>query len=553
MGGYMASPPARATFAIANPAPMPVISAAGSASSTITITDTLQTAKIYYTVNGGTPTTSSAVYTAPFTLSSSLSGTRTIQAIAVASGYDPSAVAKTSLAPAAAPAVLASAVISSTPSATISPDFLGLSHEWNDAQMMMGSAATGRNSTYTKLLSYLTAAINGPLVLRIGGGTTDQTGLVTDSTVEPFIELANELPVQYILGVNFGEDQLSLAQEQASTFSSMLSPARLAAIEIGNEPDDYGTNKLRSASYSFADFLSQFQQWRSGILGASSVKIAGPSFGSGNWDPAAGTAIASGSLQANIITQHEYLVCYDKNNPQPNDFLLQPTSAIVHLYSLAPFVASVHAAGLPLRVDEFNSICLGGQPGLSNSFSSALWAIDAMFEYVNAGVDGVNWQSSYLGGAYDLFQFHVWQKNGLNQYTLATVRPLFYGLLMFARAAGNNSKLLTADTNTTSNVKVWATLDENGDAHVVIINKEPTASGNVQFTLPGFTHGTATSLSASGGYLATTGVTFGGQTFDNSVDGSLQGTAVTESLTPSGDTWTVSVKPASAVLVDLKP
>jgi len=71
--------------------PAPVLSLpSGSYSSpqSLTITDSLTGATIYYTTDGTTPTASSAKYTGPITVSS----TETIEAVAVATGYSPSAV-----------------------------------------------------------------------------------------------------------------------------------------------------------------------------------------------------------------------------------------------------------------------------------------------------------------------------------------------------------------------------------------------------------------------------------------------------------------------------
>ncbi|WP_263352842.1 FG-GAP-like repeat-containing protein [Acidicapsa acidisoli] len=74
-------------------APMPVISpASGTYTSiqSVTITDTVPGATIYYTINGNQPSTASTVYTGSITVSAQY---ETIQAIAVATGYETSAIA----------------------------------------------------------------------------------------------------------------------------------------------------------------------------------------------------------------------------------------------------------------------------------------------------------------------------------------------------------------------------------------------------------------------------------------------------------------------------
>jgi len=91
--GYNNSPVASAAYNINLPAaPAPTFSvAAGSYTSTqsVTLSDAVAGATIYYTTNGTTPTTSSAVYTSGI----AVNATETIEAMAVATGYNSSAVA----------------------------------------------------------------------------------------------------------------------------------------------------------------------------------------------------------------------------------------------------------------------------------------------------------------------------------------------------------------------------------------------------------------------------------------------------------------------------
>jgi hypothetical protein len=93
--GYLTSKLAGAKFTIEGPAAAPVFSVAAGAYTSIqsvTLSSTTTGAKIYYTTNGTTPTTSSALYSAAITVSA----TETIEAIAVATGYtnSPAATAK---------------------------------------------------------------------------------------------------------------------------------------------------------------------------------------------------------------------------------------------------------------------------------------------------------------------------------------------------------------------------------------------------------------------------------------------------------------------------
>jgi hypothetical protein len=93
--GFANSAVVTATYTIstmAPPAATPTFSpAAGTYTSAqmVTISDTTAGASIYYTTDGSTPTTSSTVFSGPISVNS----TKTIQAIAVASGFSNSAVA----------------------------------------------------------------------------------------------------------------------------------------------------------------------------------------------------------------------------------------------------------------------------------------------------------------------------------------------------------------------------------------------------------------------------------------------------------------------------
>src|SRR6202020_500659 len=110
-----------------------------------------------------------------------------------------------------------------------------------------------------------------------------------------------------------------------------------------------------------------------------------------------------------------------------------------------------------------------GAKGVSDTFASALWALDTMFQFASVGVDGVNFHM-LPGSHYELFTVShdptgAWQ---------AFVHPEYYGLLMFAQAFPPGARLLPVSAQS-GPVKIWATLGADGVTRVVAINQDPGA------------------------------------------------------------------------------
>ena len=113
--------------------------------------------------------------------------------------------------------------------------------------------------------------------------------------------------------------------------------------------------------------------------------------------------------------------------------VLSPAASTGMAASLRPLVDDAHDAGLPLRLTELNSVNCGGRPGVSDAFATALWAPDALFSLLRAGVDGVNLhvRAAAINSPFAL------GPGGLQ------ARPLLYGLILFARTLGPDAQLVT--------------------------------------------------------------------------------------------------------------
>jgi hypothetical protein len=445
---------------------------------------------------------------------------------------------------------LGQVTIGTSPGLLISPNFMGVAHEWGDAQAIMGSSANGVNNIYRQLLSNLTAYGSGPIIVRIGGNSTDTSKEPTSATVEPFAELASAIGAHFYLGVNLGAANVQLAVDQAKAFVAGMPADSLDAIEIGNEPDSYVDKGMRSVSYPFPAYLSEFDSWRQRIspLLPSGAGLLGPS-----WAYPASLSNAAPFLEAEhsylyALSQHVYVGDACKGHVNPADKLLRPGSASGAPSRMRDAASLAHGYHVPFRVDELNSIACGGQDGVSNVFGSALWAIDIMFEFANAGVDGVNWQSPN-GAAYSPLIFNIAHAGGNRIYQLSNVSPLYYGMLLFQAATGKEARLLPVSLNSVANMKAWATMEATGKIRLVLINKEPSSSGKVLVRLPGFRSATLLRLTAPD-LASKRGVTFAGQTMDGSSDGTLQGAKHVETLNAADDAFQIFLPAGSALIAE---
>ena len=527
---------------------------------------------------------------------------------------------------------IANAVIDPTqPGNAVAPGYIGFSHEWGQAQLLMGDPAIGTNPIYRQLLENLTAYGGGPISIRVGGNSTDTTALPDASTVRPFAQLFEDLSsptrdeagpwrndfwhdhaqrharkdgVFFYLGVNLGSNVVELATSQAKVFVENMPKGSIRAIEIGNEPDFYPTvSHHRPGTYDYAAYALDFLTWRQSIFNAvpNSPLVHGPSDASFPALPLSSNGITitttyltpadmssfvqqeGSSLES--VGQHHYTT-FGSNvggNPQPG-ILLEPASTTARPAVAAQYAAIANQAGKPYRISEINSIAGSGQAGITNAFEQTLWSADIMFEYVKIGAVGVNfhsndWNSFNQWDAYAAFHFYVPEAQFISayshysaadgvpaparvppppgnqftsQYEVREIQSLYYGMLFFAQATAHQGRLLPVALNTSANLKAWATLDPtNGGVNIAIINKDQSASGSVQLTVPGYKRGLVTRLLAPS-FSAKTGITIGGQTFDGSQDGKPVGTRYGEFTRSQNGTFEVSVGPTSAFLLTLK-
>jgi hypothetical protein len=190
-------------------------------------------------------------------------------------------------------------------------------------------------------------------------------------------------------------------------------------------------------------------------------------------------------------------------------------------------------------------VACGGKRGVSDTFASALWALDSLFEFARIGVSGVNFHM-FPGASYILFSFR--RPGGR---WVATVQPEYYGLLLFAQAAPAGSHLLSATTLGGPYVHAWATRGRQGTIRVVLINDDRFRRHVVLVRAPrNADDGTVIRLTAPHA-RSTTGVKLGEQSFGQTSTGRLPAAPEQEPIASNHGRYVIVLGRTSAAMLTI--
>ena len=458
--------------------------------------------------------------------------------------------------------------VSSSPLGQAMPSgFLGVSFEYRALQLYTGRDPRAIDPVLVSLLKGLAGQALG---VRIGGDSTDGTwwpigGMLppggiyyrlTGGWLRSTQALAADLRTKLILGINLEAGRPVIAAAEGRALMQGIGRRYIQALEIGNEPDLYGvfawyrdhrghSYRSRGRHYSLADYTREFTHW-SRVL--PRIPLAGPATSGPAWMGKLGRFISS-ERSLKIVTYHRYPLRACTTGPGTPGFpsipnLLADSSSAGLANGVRSYVGVAHAHHLPLRLTEINSASCQGTAGVSDTFASALWALDTMFNMASVGVDGVNFHM-LPGSHYELFSpsqtaSGAWQ---------AAVHPSYYGLLMFSQAFPPGARLL-ATSAPSGPVKVWATQDPAGVQRVTLINKDPAIAHDVALSVAGSPASATVETLQAPSASSTSGVTLGGRSFgDETSTGTLPSPQVSSISPAAGRVFTVSLPAGSAALL----
>src|SRR3954471_5834385 len=372
---------------------------------------------------------------------------------------------------------------------------------------------------------------------------------LTPARVDRVFTLARDIGWRVTVAVALARfDSAAAAAEDAYLVGS--GGDALLGVEIGNEPNLYGVQGLRSGAWNVDSLAAEFDAYAAAILArAPATPLVAPATlctGGGAWF----TEFLDRRHARIAFTSHDF---YPMGRTAPAGSpeeatvanMLSPELMARSRACVDSAAASAESRGLPLRVDETNSAYGFGQPGVSDVFASALWGLDHLFTLAELGVAGVNVQTGtdINGGLTCRGVYLPVCDQGGGRWT---ARPLYYAMLLFHQAAVGRAVPVQVGATPEANVVAHATLADDGTVRVLVINKEEAAPATVSIQLGSAgAPATVMRLSASS-LLARDGVTLGGTAVAS--DGTWS-PGTLESVTGVGGQYVVTAPAASALLV----
>lgn len=377
----------------------------------------------------------------------------------------------------------------------------------------------------------------GPATLRVGGNSADRAWWTTAAEPKPDWATSSLTPVdlehlrqlldaagwQAVFTVNLGHFDPRRAASEAQAAARILGP-RLRAIEIGNEPNAFGSSskRLRQPGYGVADYLRELDAYRASIEAAApGVEFAGPDLSfapsSHTWLPEIAAVSPSPFRE---LTHHYYSTSY--NLP---DRHCAPTPLPTARELLVPAVrenedrvitrltdagAIAHRPTVISETNTTSSCNAAGGPDTSPVFASALWALDWSLRAASAGVSSLDFHGKF--GRCSVYSFSpiCIPRGTRSQHPLP--RAIYSGLLAATYLEGGRFvKVELGGTQSAGgDITAYATQRHNGELNLAVVDFLPRGRTSIAIAAPGYAEA-STRLLRAPSIHAKSGIRFGGK------------------------------------------
>lgn len=378
-------------------------------------------------------------------------------------------------APPAAPRALADVRVGACTGRTVPEGYLGLSLEWSMVERWAGAdvrPADRARLPFVQVLRSLRTQAGSGGVLRIGGDSQDGyvwspvgprtanrlfQGVVDARMVEAVLDVARLSGWKVVLGVNL-RTGLTPAAVSLARYAVQHDPGRvLLGLEVGNEPDAYypGVGPYLQVFDLFAESLAADAVTRD-------LPLYGPALATGGDLSWLGRLRAAQGPRLAEVTWHHYA-----NRPTLGALFAPDVTAQWQ----ARIRESLRQAGpVPVRVEEANSVGLGGLPGVSDVTGSTPWLVDTLLTGATLGLAGYGLHT-WDGADYPTERRSAYYTPFVVRDGRAFPRPPFYALALLRDVPGRTLCGVQTLRTPGEAVRAWALArPQTGALSVVVTN-----------------------------------------------------------------------------------
>ena len=303
--------------------------------------------------------------------------------------------------------------------------------------------------------------------LRVGANAVDdpRIPIPQEKDIDKLFDFARAAGVKVIYSFRLKDGDPTNSARLASYIAAHDADA-LECFAIGNEPNFYGT---------FESFYAHWKPQYDAILKAvPDAMFDGPSADGSFALHLAEDVYADRHLA--MASDHYYFLgsgrAGEKNPAATRVRFLSNDRDDDYEKDYARVGAVLAAKGVPYRIDEMNSCYNGGAKDSSDTYASALWALDCTHWWAAHHILGVNYHTGESVGRDGKFgppnyAAFLCQTDGRG----FTMRPLAYADLAFSQGAHGRPVGVKIQAASTFNFNAYAYQDRDGSIYLTLINK----------------------------------------------------------------------------------
>lgn len=358
------------------------------------------------------------------------------------------------------------------PGAPVPKRFFGLSFETHTAHLLARYSAQGNLKSILNLI--------GPGVVRLSGNAVEETrwqksghasgpfwstSSVTANDFKGINNLLKTTGWEVELGVALKHNTPQAAASEAKAAQSIFGSS-LLDVQVGNEPSLY---RPRWSQPRYSQTIKSYEQAMHRAAGGFALggpNISDPKFLT-SWTP------SIKSIRPDVMTAHYYpMRCKDTDRTMTR--LLSPQTRQSEDRIFSRYMRVARSIKRPLRIDEANSASCKGEPGVSDEYGAALWALDEAARAMENGASGINFHNQ----PEDCRTYSVVCAPTQADLRSGQLRaqPLLYAILMAkSLAVGSERPVQIRQNPSLDNLETHAFIDDQGHTKILAVNFGPSS------------------------------------------------------------------------------